>query len=157
MPANRETLGSAVALEAFQLFRILGFDNLAKSLDLGADEQGVLQSMAGTAMGRALVRKRSVQGGDLAAMLHSFAGFYQTMGLGIVTSRYEGNDLLVSIAECAGCAGSTPGGQAICFVEAGLISGLVSEATGVDYYGQEERCIGGLGDNVCEFRLIEVK
>lgn len=157
MPANRDSLGSDVALEAFQLFRILGFDSLAKSLDLGADEQGVLQSMAGTAMGRALVRKGSVQGGNLTAMLHSFAGFYQKLGLGIVTSRYQGEELLVSIAECAGCAGSTPGGQAICFVETGLISGLFSEATGHDYYGQEERCIGGLGDSVCEFRLIEVK
>lgn len=157
MPSNRETLGSDVALEAFQLFRILGFDSLAKSLNLDADEQGVLQAMAGTAMGRSLVRRGSVQGSDLAALLQSFTGFYQKMGLGVVSMRTEGQDLLVSIAECAGCAGSTPGGQAICFVEAGMLRGLVSEITGRDYLSQEEKCIGGLGDIVCEFRLVEVR
>ncbi len=157
MPASREELGPKVALEAFQLFRILGFDSLAQSLNLNADEQGVLQTIAGTAMGRSLIRNGSVQSGDLTSMLQSFNRFYRRMGLGTISSRYDGKELMVSIAECAGCAGSTPGGQAICFVEAGLIGGLVSEATGKDYYGEEERCIGGLGDNVCEFRLIEVR
>jgi len=156
MPSDRKDAEPGVAREAFQLFRLLGFDSLAQSLNLNADEKGVLQFMAGDAMGRSLVRLGSVQGDNPASLLSSFADFYRRMGLGIVACQQDGPDRLISIAECAGCIGNTPGGQPICFVEAGLLGGVLSEVSGRKYLSQEEKCIGGLGDSVCEFRLIEV-
>ena len=151
---DRSVLGGKVAAEAFQLFRLLGFDSFAEAMGLDLAERDDMQHMAGLAMGRALVRRGALPAGELEPLLDAFRRFYHAMGLGVIQVETAPDGVLhVGIAECAGCHGADPVGRPICHVEAGMICGVFSEATGADYAVQEIRCIGGMGDQVCEFAL----
>ncbi len=154
MANGRTVLGNDVATEAFQLFRLLGFDSLAEALSLEEAERAQVQYTAGMAMGRALVRRGTLPAGDVQQLLAAFADFYKRMGLGLVYSHtHADGSLAIGIEECAGCVGSEPAGRPICHVEAGLVQGVVSEALGEDYAVNEQKCIGGMGDTACEFAL----
>ncbi|MBP2017263.1 putative hydrocarbon binding protein [Symbiobacterium terraclitae] len=157
MDKVRPVLGDAVSSEAFQLFRLLGFDSLTEALGIEGEEQDQVQYMAGLSMGRALVRRGRIAAGSLDDVMASFAEFYYRLGMGLVRhAAGEDGAVTVSIAECVGCHGAEPEGRPICFVEAGLISGVLSEGLGVEFGAQERSCIGGKGDEVCEFILTRV-
>lgn len=163
MAKKRPVLGDAVHAEAFQLFRLLGFDSLTAALGIEGEEEDEVQYMAGMSMGRALVRRGRVRahGPDeahgLDGLMASFGELYRRMGLGIIEYRTgEDGSLVVSVAECAGCHGAEFVDRPICFVEAGLLCGLLSEALGGEYTAREHKCIGGKGDEVCEFIITRV-
>lgn len=154
MASERTVLGTHVATEAFQLFRLLGFDSLAEALGVEGAERDDMQYMAGMAMGRALVRRGTVAAGPLPYVLDSFRQFYRRMEMGLIYFHHHADGALaVGIEECAGCFGAEPVGRPICFVEAGMICGVVSEATGQAFRIEEVKCIGGMGDHACEFEL----
>ncbi|MBI5912972.1 DUF2507 domain-containing protein [Candidatus Azambacteria bacterium] len=64
----------------------------------------------------------------------------------------------LAIGECLTCDGITPPiGRAICQLEAGVIAGALETIyPGRKAAGEETKCIGGLGDDVCliECRII---
>jgi predicted hydrocarbon binding protein len=154
--SNERTLGGSVAVEAFQLFRLLGFTSLAESLGAVGEERDQMEYLAGTAIGRSLVRQERVQGENLSQLLDSFKQFYKQMELGLIYSELcNSGEIVVGIEECAGCHGTELAHRAVCYVEAGMICGMVSEFTGEDYAAREVKCIGGLGDTACEFVLAK--
>ncbi|MEK7494213.1 MAG: V4R domain-containing protein, partial [Patescibacteria group bacterium] len=63
-----------------------------------------------------------------------------------------------AISECLTCDGiSPPIGRAICQLEAGIVAGALETIyPGRKALGEETKCIGGLGDDVCliECRII---
>ena len=64
----------------------------------------------------------------------------------------------LAIGECMTCDGITPPiGRAICQLEAGIVAGALETIyPGRKALGEETKCIGGLGDDVCliECRII---
>lgn len=64
----------------------------------------------------------------------------------------------LAISECVTCDGITPPiGRAICQLEAGIVAGALETIyPGRKTIGEETKCIGGLGDDVClvECRII---
>ncbi len=64
----------------------------------------------------------------------------------------------LAISECLTCDGiSPPIGRAICQLEAGIVAGALETIyPGRKALGEETKCIGGLGDDVCliECRII---
>lgn len=64
----------------------------------------------------------------------------------------------LAIGECVTCDGITPPiGRAICQLEAGIVTGALETIyQGKKALGEETKCIGGLGDDVCliECRII---
>lgn len=64
----------------------------------------------------------------------------------------------LAIGECVTCDGITPPiGRAICQLEAGIVAGALETIyPGRKALGEETKCIGGLGDDVCliECRII---
>ncbi|MEK7488223.1 MAG: hypothetical protein AAB598_02775 [Patescibacteria group bacterium] len=64
----------------------------------------------------------------------------------------------LAIGECMTCDGITPPiGRAICQLEAGIVAGALEAIyPGRKALGEETKCIGGLGDDVCliECRII---
>lgn len=150
--ATDRTLGSHVAVQAFQLFRLLGFNSLADSLGVTGPERDEIEYMSGTAMGRVLVQRGTFDTTSPERLWNSFAAFYKSMGLGLVYwHRQDDGATVVGIEECAGCHGSVPVHRPICYVEAGLICGILSEALDEQYTAVEVKCIGGMGDHACEF------
>ncbi|HLO02234.1 MAG TPA: V4R domain-containing protein [Symbiobacteriaceae bacterium] len=155
---DARTLGANVAIEAFQLFRLLGFESLAQALGADGEEREQIEYLAGMAMGRALIRQGRLAGTTTEQVLDSFVTFYDAMALGLVYYSTAGDgSWTVGIRECAGCDGIELAHKPVCFVEAGMIAGLLSEATGLEYTAREHRCIGGLGDHACEFVLLVQK
>ncbi|MGE5675508.1 MAG: V4R domain-containing protein, partial [Mycobacterium leprae] len=145
-----------VAVTAFQLFRLMGFESLAEALGASGEERDEMEYVAGMAMGRALVRKGSLPRGDLQQVIDAFGRFYEQLGLGLTYfHRHADGSVALGIHECAGCDGTPLVHRPVCYVEAGLVAGVFSEALGVDYKAHEVKCIGGLGDDACEFVLTE--
>ncbi|MDI6818816.1 MAG: hypothetical protein QMC87_05645 [Methanothermobacter thermautotrophicus] len=105
--------------------------------------------IGGLNLGKALISE------GLAEDIHSLAELMLDQKLGIldIVSEWEDDGYLrmdVRVYECIECAGLPNIGRPICFFEAGIIAGALSEILGCDVDAYERRCWTN-GYSFCQF------
>lgn len=105
--------------------------------------------IGGLNLGKALISE------GLAEDIHSLAELMLDQKLGIldIVSEWEDDKYLrmdVRVYECIECAGLPNIGRPICFFEAGIIAGALSEILGCDVDAYERRCWTN-GYSFCQF------
>mgnify|MGYP005847424381 FL=1 len=105
--------------------------------------------IGGRNLGRAIIAE------GLAEDIHSLADFMldQKMGILDAVSEWEEEGYLrmdVRVYECIECAGLPNIGRPICFFEAGIIAGAISEILDCDADAYERRCWTN-GYSFCQF------
>jgi len=124
----------------------------ASFFDMGPDGERVTFN-AGVRLGRALVEMGEVKGESLEEMLRGLIEVLNTLNLGIVTlEEADDNAAVVQVRDCYFCKGLPVMGDGVCFYEAGLFSGAVGRAFGVDAGVVETKCYC-MGDEMCEYEI----
>lgn len=91
---------------------------------------------------------------DILFALSIFQVMTERAKIGMVD--FDIDNLKLEISDCVACAGMPKVGASLCYFEAGLLAGFLSEALGKKIKVIEEKC-WGLGDRFCEFIIIDEK
>lgn len=139
----RPTVGDDFPVLLWRLIRMVG---LPKILE---EDAPIATYLMGKDIGKILKLK------NLEEMTNKLAEL--KIGKIILSSKTK-DYLRVEIGECLTCSGITPiAGRPLCHLETGIIAGVL-EGLYPDrkIIGEEIKCIGGLGDDVClvECRII---
>lgn len=136
----RKELGDEVSLYLFRIFRLLAIRNALKG------------GMAGIIYRRAKIIGNKLGLKTEKAMVEKVRDLKIGI-LKIVSSR--GKKKVLHLTESATASGIPNIGRPICFFEAGLFAGMLESITNRRIDLKETKC-GGLGDNACEFVLIDL-
>lgn len=135
---RRPTMGPDVPVVVWRLLRLVSLHNV-----LG-NETAALAYLMGKRLGTVLGVK-SIE--ELHEQL-------TRLKIGKLDFSVNTPDVVhLAVAECLTCDGITPPiGRAICQLETGIIAGALETIyPGRKATGEETKCIGGLGDDVCLF------
>ena len=109
----------------------------------------------GESLGSRIGKNLYFQGNtDVLFALSMFQVMTERAKMGMVD--FDIDNLKVEISDCVACAGMPKVGVSLCYFEAGLLAGFLSEALGRKIKVIEEKC-WGLGDRFCEFTIISEK
>lgn len=133
---RRPTMGPDIPVVLWRLLRVFGIHSI-----LG-DETPIVLYFTGKKIGKMLETKTHE---ELREKLTS-------LKIGSISFSATSEDVIhFAIGECMTCDGiSPPLGRAICQLEAGIITGALENIhPDKKINGEEIKCIGGLGDEVC--------
>ena len=109
----------------------------------------------GESLGSRIGKNLYFQGdADVLFALSMFQVMTERAKIGMVD--FDIDNLKLEISDCIACAGMPKVGATLCYFEAGLLAGFLSEALGKKIKVIEEKC-WGLGDRFCEFTIIDEK
>lgn len=109
----------------------------------------------GESLGARIGKNLYFQGNaDVLFALNMFQLMTERAKIGMVD--FDIDNLKIEISDCAACSGLPKVDSSLCYFEAGLLAGFLSEALGKKIKVIEEKC-WGLGDRFCEFTIIDEK
>lgn len=135
---NRPLLGERVSLLIFRLLRFSGMREI-----LGESTDHALYIL-GKHIGR---RMETSTLGEVINFLKE-----ENLGLPILVKK-ERRKIVISLKECASCAGIPVLKRKVCSFEAGLIAGALEMVYGQRTKAKETKCYVN-GDEVCEFEIV---
>ncbi|XRO74804.1 V4R domain-containing protein [Methanocaldococcus sp. 28A] len=132
---KRTHLGDDVSVWLFRVLRLIALDEIISMGSCG------IVYHAGKKIGKTLKLET----------LDDFLDWIEKHKIGIP----EVNGNVVKIYECVTCSGIPKIGKPVCHFEGGLIAGFLEKLWNKKVLAKEVKC-WGLGDEVCEFKIIEI-
>lgn len=138
---NRPTIGNDIPVVLWRLIRVVGLHKILE------EETAVTIYFVGKHIGR-MLKVKNIE--ELIAKLTE-------LKIGKMDTPVNSEEHIhISFSECLTCSGINPPlGKPICQLEAGMVIGALENIyPDKKIIGEETKCMGGLGDDVC---LIECK
>ncbi len=149
---GRPTLGEFTPVKSFRALIHIGIrDYLGEKL--GSVVNTFLYE-SGRDIGRELVKKKVIGGANsIEDAIELMEEFFEEEKIGKMSFiGQEGAITRIRIDECLSCSGMNDVGEALCYFEAGLITGIIKNLLDMKVIVKERKC-WGMGDKTCEFTI----
>ncbi len=143
LTVKRPTMGDDIPVFLWKLIRIVGFHRVLE------EETPVISYFMGKQIGK------MVKVGNIKELQKKLTD----LKIGKISFPVNSaNRVHMEISECLTCYGINPPlGKAVCQLETGIVAGILEGMySGRKVIGEETKCIGGLGHDVClmEYKII---
>jgi len=151
----RPTLNGGVHTLQYRILRLFGM-GLGLDQIIGTKASNGIQYTVGKNIGKQLVQKKIIVGKNKKELLASFVKAVINFKIGIpsIIKQNKNLPLIIRIDECINCSGMKNINRVICFYEAGIIAGVLSNIFNKKLDAIETKC-NAKGDKYCEFKIIE--
>lgn len=151
--AVRKELGPTTSVEMFRIVRTCLVDTIGIFMGEEVGNDAIYGS--GKVAGHEIYQNFLKDVKELNELVTKVTDLLKALKVGLLRvdkADVEKGELLITVDECASCAGVPDIGKPICHFEGGIIAGILEEFTGKEVEAKEIKC-WAMGSGTCQFEV----